>query len=251
MTSHPTILFRLLPISIISFWCFFIFVLLGHPPACIAKTIATQKPYVINNIRYYPIPNAVGFSQEGIASWYGAPFHGRKTSNGETYDMHDMTVAHKTLPMNTMLLVTNKETGKQIVVRVNDRGPFVKGRIVDLSYTAACSLGMSKSGIAKVSVQAISKKKITADKDGRINYPDINNGDFYVQVGAFANQTNAQRLAKRFSNIGHKTAIQTYEGPEGTLYRVHIYAGNSLQHALVFETKIVAKGYVGAFTVAH
>lgn len=251
MTSKPTIFFRLPPISIISFLCFLILSFLYFPSSCMAKTAATQKPYIIDNIKYYPIPNAVDFSQEGIASWYGAPFHGRKTSNGETYNMHDMTAAHKTLPMDTMLLVTNKNTGKQIVVRVNDRGPFVKGRIVDLSYHAACSLGMSKSGIVKVAVQAISKKKITEGKDGRTNYPDINKGDFYVQIGAFANPNNAQRLAKRFSDAGHKTTILPYEDPNGTLYRVHIYAGNTLQRALIFEAKIVTKGYVGAFTVAH
>ena len=110
---------------------------------------ATQKPYVINNKRYYPIPSAEGYIENGIASWYGGKFHGRKTSNGETYDMHSMTAAHKTLPMNTTLLIKNLDNGKSTVVRINDRGPFVQGRIVDLSFKAAQSLGIAQKGIAR------------------------------------------------------------------------------------------------------
>ena len=106
----------------------------------------TQESYVINHKRYYPIPSAEGYSQKGIASWYGGKFHGRRTSSGEIYNKYTMTAAHKTLPMNTMLLVKNIENGKKTVVRINDRGPFVRGRIVDLSYKAAKELGIVKEG---------------------------------------------------------------------------------------------------------
>ncbi|MCI5132293.1 MAG: septal ring lytic transglycosylase RlpA family protein, partial [Candidatus Electrothrix sp. EH2] len=97
------------------------------------KIPGTQRPYVIEGQTYYPIPSAQGYEETGLASWYGDPFHGRKTANGETYDMYGVTAAHKTLPMNTMLLVKNLRNGKTATVRINDRGPFVDGRIIDLS----------------------------------------------------------------------------------------------------------------------
>lgn len=106
-----------------------------------AKLPATQVPYIINSKRYYPIPNAHGYREKGIASWYGSDFHGRRTSNGEIYDMYGMTAAHKTLPMDTILMVRNLHNKKKVVVRVNDRGPFIRGRIIDLSFTAAKKLG--------------------------------------------------------------------------------------------------------------
>lgn len=87
------------------------------------RTPGTQRPYIINNRTYYPLPSADGYVESGIASWYGRDFHGRPTSNGETYDMHNITAAHKLLPMHTMLLVQNQENGKKVVVRVNDRSP--------------------------------------------------------------------------------------------------------------------------------
>ena len=123
----------------------------GHRPR-------TQKPYVIDGKRYYPIPSAEGYSEKGIASWYGGKFHGKKTSNGETYNKYSMTAAHKTLPMNTMLLVKNLENGKKTVVRINDRGPFVRGRIVDLSYKAAKTLGIVKNGTARVQAIALGEE---------------------------------------------------------------------------------------------
>ena len=109
----------------------------------------TQRPYTVNDQKYSPIPDAQGFSEEGLASWYGKDFHGRKTSNGEIYDMYAMTAAHKILPMNVFLKVTNLNSGQSAVVRVNDRGPFVKSRIIDLSYSAAKQLGVVGPGTAQ------------------------------------------------------------------------------------------------------
>jgi len=105
---------------------------------------ATLRPYTVFNVRYYPKIVNVGDEFRGIASWYGPNFHAKKTSNGETYNMYDMTAAHKTLPMNTMVKVDNLENGKSIIVRVNDRGPFVAGRIIDLSNTAAHKMVLEK-----------------------------------------------------------------------------------------------------------
>ena len=101
---------------------------------------ATMRPYTINGKTYYPTVVKVGDRDSGIASWYGPDFHGKRTSNGEIYDMHAMTAAHKTLPMNTMVRVTNIKNGKNIIVRINDRGPFVAGRVIDLSKTGAVKL---------------------------------------------------------------------------------------------------------------
>lgn len=112
------------------------------------------NPYQVNGIWYYPKydPN---YNETGIASWYGEPFHGRKTANGATYNMYEMTAAHKTLPLPTDVRVTNLENGRSVIVTVNDRGPFVNSRIIDLSYRAAQLLGMVEKGTAKVRVEVI------------------------------------------------------------------------------------------------
>lgn len=216
------------------------------------KTPATQRPYVINNKRYFPIPSAEGYDERGVASWYGRKFHGRKTSNGETYNMHAMTAAHKTLPMNTMLLIRNLDNGKETVVRINDRGPFVRGRIVDLSFRAAQVLGIDQKGIARV--RAIALGEETIKKPGAsptLVYQDLSAGEFYVQIGAFAEKTNAVRLQKRFMAGGHTTVIQKAEELEPPLYRVQVYVGKSLQSAKLSEKALLERGYTGAFTIAR
>ena len=115
----------------------------------------TMRPYSVFGITYYPFVAKIGDDFDGIASWYGPDFHSKKTSNGEIYDMYDMTAAHKTLPMNTVVKVDNLENGKSIVVRINDRGPFVKGRIIDLSNKAANQIEMVGRGTAKVKVTVL------------------------------------------------------------------------------------------------
>ncbi len=119
-------------------------------------TIAGNKnPYTVNGVTYRLLPAAKGYSEEGQASWYGNKFHGRKTSNGETYSMYGMTAAHKTLPIPAYVRVTNLANGRQIIVRVNDRGPFHSERIIDLSYAGAKKLGYANSGTARVRVEVI------------------------------------------------------------------------------------------------
>lgn len=115
----------------------------------------TMRPYNVFGITYYPAVSPMGDRTEGIASWYGPDFHSKKTSNGEIYNMHDMTAAHKTLPMNTVVKVDNLENGKTIIVRINDRGPFVAGRIIDLSNKAAHQIDMVRKGTAKVRVTVL------------------------------------------------------------------------------------------------
>jgi len=116
---------------------------------------ATMRPYVVFNKKYYPTLAHIGDNLHGIASWYGPNFHAKKTSNGEIYNMYAMTAAHKTLPMNTVVQVENLINGKKIIVRINDRGPFVAGRIIDLSNKAAHQIDMVKTGTVKVKLTVL------------------------------------------------------------------------------------------------
>ena len=127
----------------------------SSPNTSAASQRATMRPYTINGKTYYPTTVNVGDTASGTASWYGPDFHGKKTSNGETYNMNAMTAAHKTLPMNTMVRVTNLGNGAQTTVRINDRGPFVAGRIIDLSKAAATSIGMIGTGTARVKLEVV------------------------------------------------------------------------------------------------
>jgi rare lipoprotein A len=226
----------------------------GHRPESSGhrRPPATQRPYVIDNKRYYPIPSADGYSEKGIASWYGPGFHGKKTSNGETYDMHSMTAAHKTLPMNTMLLVKNLENGRQTVVRVNDRGPFVRGRIVDVSYKAAEALGIAQKGITRVQAIALGEEEIgKGSEPPTLVYQDLSVGEFYVQIGAFVEESNAANLKKRFTAAGHTTVIDKSVDEVPLFYRVRVYAGKTMQHAKRAEQALLDHGYAGAFIIAR
>ncbi|PJX26595.1 hypothetical protein CAP48_04870 [Advenella sp. S44] len=126
----------------------------------------TSKSYTVSGIRYKPlsIDETSGFSQEGIASWYGPGFHGRKTANGETFNQNAMTAAHKRLPISSYVRVTRVSTGKSIVVRINDRGPFVGNRVIDLSYGAAKRLGIVNRGSDKVKIERISKEAAAGER---------------------------------------------------------------------------------------
>ncbi|MCL2122902.1 MAG: septal ring lytic transglycosylase RlpA family protein, partial [Desulfovibrionaceae bacterium] len=114
-----------------------------------------SKPYTIHGKTYYPLHSARGFVEEGMASWYGPGFHGKRTANGETYDMHAMTAAHKILPLGTIVRVTNKNNGRSLVLRINDRGPFVDDRVIDLSRAAADKLDVVGKGTAPVRITAL------------------------------------------------------------------------------------------------
>ena len=125
------------------------------PKAEVKSRSGNPETYEIDGTTYRVMETSDGYRERGIASWYGDYFHGRRTSSGDTYDMYKMTAAHKTLPLPTYVRVTNLENGRTVVLRVNDRGPFVEGRIIDLSYVAAQKLGMAESGTARVEVEAL------------------------------------------------------------------------------------------------
>ena len=215
---------------------------------------ATQRPYVINGRIYYPLPSAEGYIETGVASWYGRKFHGRKTACGERYDMYARTAAHKTLPLQTMLLVKNLENGREIVVRVNDRGPFVKGRIIDLSLTAARELDIVRHGTARVRISALGEAVATRVDHQRIErflpHKNFATGDFYVQIGSFTNPANADRLKDKMIGYGRQTVIRSYDDGVTIFYRVHVQAGNTLAAAEQQERILEAAGYPG-FVVAR
>lgn len=212
---------------------------------------STQRPYIVNHKKYYPIQTTKGFKQTGIASWYGSDFHGKKTSNGEIYNMHGDTAAHKILPMNTVVLVRNLENNRELAVRINDRGPFVYGRIIDLSYSAAKRLGLLKNGTAKVEITALGEMKRNPKGEQVIRIGDLTHGEYYVQIGAFVNEDNAKRLLKRFTDTGHPTVIQKYYTKEAVFYRVQVYVGNELGAAQEREKALLNLGYTGAFLIAR
>jgi len=173
------------------------------PRAAPSARLAKPKPAPAASAR------AAAFQQEGNASWYGVPFHGRHASNGEIYDMYKLTAAHRTLPFDTMLRVTNLANGRSTVVRITDRGPFVENRIIDLSLAAARELDMAGAGIAMVRLEQLSGA-------------DPESGFFTVQVGAFRGQANAARLRERLNGIYSPVFVQSFESPDGTFYRVRV-----------------------------
>ncbi len=214
----------------------------------------TQRPYIINNKVYYPIPSAQGYSEKGVASWYGRKFHGRKTSNGETYNMYGKTAAHKTLPMNTMLLVKNLENGKKSIVRINDRGPFAKRRIIDLSFHTAKELGIIKNGTAKVVIIALAEKKnFTSGKrtSPKLNAQSFNTGQFYVQVGSFTVKKNADRLAKKFTVQKRNVLIKKFVNEKKIFFRVWVFAGKTLNKARRVEKYLSLNGFPDSFVIAR
>jgi rare lipoprotein A len=212
----------------------------------------TQKPYEVNGERFEPVRSADGYREEGKASWYGQDFHGRKTSNGESYDMHAMTAAHKTLPMNVYVRVTNQSNGRQSVVRVNDRGPFVRGRIIDLSYAAAKELGIVGPGTAPVRIEALGYREPVA-AGGAVAYRQpvsYEAGPFTVQVGAFIVLQNAQRLAEELRR-GHGEATVIEGWVAGQKYhRVRVGLYPTMAAAVQAEAEFETKGYRNCFVVA-
>jgi len=194
--------------------------------------------YEVLGQRYTVMPSSDGYQERGVASWYGKKFHGNLTSNREVYDMYGMTAAHKTLPLPTYVRVRNLRNNKSIVVRVNDRGPFVHNRIIDLSYSAAIKLDMIKDGTSLVEVTAISFDEPQGDRPVRATTPQPENREqarshgqppttgtnrVYVQVGAFGDRTNAERRLGILSQAGIGGAfIHKEQTVDRVLYRVRI-----------------------------
>jgi rare lipoprotein A len=199
-----------------------------------------NRPYTVLGRDYVPATALKGYRERGIASWYGRKFHGEKTSTGEIYDMYRMTAAHPTLPLPCYARVTNVNTGKSVVVRVNDRGPFLHGRIIDLSYAAANKLGIAQNGSGLVEVEAIVPTDLlladasslplppltVTEASAALPEPDIpvaaTPGGFAVQLGAFANYANAQNFLVHLQNQLVSVPVEAKVRQVGGLFRVYV-----------------------------
>lgn len=182
--------------------------------------------YKVRGQTYKVMDSSHAYQERGVASWYGKKFHGRMTSNQEPYDMYGMTAAHKTLPLPTYVRVRNLKNNRSIVVRVNDRGPFIDNRLIDLSYSAALKLDMVKAGTGLVEVTAISYEEPAPRRATSTNgtTPRSEPGtDIFVQVGAFGETDNARRRLSVLRKSGFRSAfVHTDNNVSPTLYRVRI-----------------------------
>lgn len=198
--------------------------------------------YEVFGQRYYVMQSSYGYKEQGVASWYGKKFHGKPTSSGEIYDMHSMTAAHKTLPLPTQVRVTNLRNGRSVVVKVNDRGPFIDNRLIDMSYAAASQLDMIKSGTTLVEVEVLNAASAagpvladdvapqaqfsalnpisSAAAEPAQNLPQVS---LFLQVGAFGEQANAQQLKQRLQDSGIQNVLISYDTDDtAAIYRVRL-----------------------------
>ena len=235
---------------------------LGNPPY-----------YDVFGQRHYVLDSAAGYRRSGVASWYGEKFHGRSTSSGEPYDMFAHTAAHPTLPLPTWVEVTHLETGKQVIVKVNDRGPFVDNRIIDLSFGAAVVLDMVAQGTAPVEVRALGvssagevlghegvsarNQASEADADAAATMPLSlaaasvpPSRRIYLQAGAFSRQDSATRFAGVLQDAGfHQINIDADHGTSPSLYRVRLGPFNDGETADAAVANLVAMGYERPYLV--
>ena len=250
----------------------------GPPPAGSTKGLrGTEKPYQIKGIWYYPQADP-DYDVKGVGSWYGEQFHNRRTANGELFDMDLPSAAHKTLPLPSLVEVTNLDNGKKMVVRVNDRGPFVGDRVIDLSKAAAEQLGYARQGVARVRVRYVGPASKTAMEaprrfaaapspppppryvPPRPVYDDVSPDDqpetsvrsrpavYQVQAGSFSDRGNAERALARLGAAGGAT-IEAIQREAGTLYRVVVSAGADESDAWGLRDRVVALGFSDATVV--
>lgn len=208
------------PLTII---CLFLTSCHPSPP-----TIPANYSHTAHKQRYVAI---------GIASWYGPNFHGKRTANGERYNMYKLTAAHRTLPFNTRLLVTNLQNRHQVVVRINDRGPFIKNRIIDLSYAAAQKLGLIGPGTARVKLET---------------FNDIyQKGPFYIQIGSFKIKKNALRVLANLKKNYPSSRIQTYTSGKQIFFRVQAGKFATMYQAKTCLSKLCSNNRNNCFVIAN
>jgi rare lipoprotein A len=209
-----------------------------------AKKSKRGELYRSNERVYYPLLGKQGYEETGVASWYGPSFHGRKTSSGEVFDMHKISAAHKILPMHAQVTVTNLENGRSTTLTVNDRGPFVAGRVLDLSYAAAKNLDMVDRGLARVLIRT------SAPVPGQ-KHDDIT-GEFFVHVGSFEAEEVATRLLEDMKSLNYKHSMVKVirADRDGDIHwRVELGPYRSMSHANKAHSTVV-KDYPSAFVVA-
>jgi len=196
-----------------------------------------QKPYYVLGKWYYPIPAYKGEVFRGIASWYGPDFHGKLTANGEIYNMYEYTAANKILPLGTIVKVTNLNNNRSVKVRINDRGPFVKGRIIDLSYIAGKKIGIDKTGTAPVKIVVLSTPITINHKKRKYSNKKVKkNGKISIQIGAFKKLKGAKFLKNRYKY----SYIKKTDG----IYKVYVGHFNSKNEARNFKNRHNINGFI-------
>ncbi len=234
----------------------------GSPMASARPVVTNPAPIVSGTTRryqvrgrwYQPMQDATGYEEVGIASWYGDQFNGRPTATGEIFDMHGLSAAHKTLPLPGLVEVTNLANGRSVVLRVNDRGPFVDDRIIDLSRGAAQELGLLSQGVGRVRVRylglaprgggtGVADQQAAAHQPRPVAEADV----FWVQAGAFSQRSAAERIADR---LGDRARVQQVDGASGRLFRVIIGPWDDPNSAEEGRQAIIARGYPDALLIS-
>ena len=226
-------------------------------PTAINRTMAgNRSPYEVLGKRYRVMSSEEGYFERGVASWYGEKFHGHKTSNGEIFDMYEVSAAHKSLPIPSFLKVTNLDNNRSIVVRVNDRGPFHGDRIIDLSYAAAVKLGYADRGTARVELEAIvvkgdaPRERIEQPQLARVGGGKIANQ--YLQVGAYSMRGSAQEVAKQLQGLTRQPVrIEEVRSSQGqTLHRVRIGPLSDLTEVDMLKARVASANLGTPYTVS-
>lgn len=219
----------------------------------------TMRPYQVNGTWYKPREQP-DYDETGVASWYGQQFHNRQTANGEMFDMWVVSAAHKTLPLPSIVEVTNLDNGRKIKVRVNDRGPFVSGRIIDMSRAGADALGFSGKGTARVRVRYVGPAPARG-KDRTLQYAGLTKdeapralsvprgGDWVIQAGAFAERDNAEKAVRSLRDVG-RARIVPLKRDGRTLYRVVIESGRDVAGAGRLRDQVASLGFPDAKLIA-
>ncbi|MCH7880742.1 MAG: septal ring lytic transglycosylase RlpA family protein [Proteobacteria bacterium] len=227
----------------------------GSIPKTSKSKSGNPSSYVVMGKRYYVLDNAAGFVQRGMASWYGTKFHGRKTASGEIYNMHALTAAHKTLPIPVYVRVKNLENGRSVNVRVNDRGPFVGGRIIDLSFAAAKKLGIIVAGTAKVEISALRAGQNPAREVIRtIPLTDKTEQDvpLFIQMGSFGSKINAINLLRDLRDANElAAAISELRTDRGSFFRVRVGPLYDIDEANAVIRRLKNKGFVSVRIVVQ
>jgi rare lipoprotein A len=223
------------------------------PPAVSKKTDRKERPYSVNGKWYIPVASVNAFKEQGVCSWYGPDFHGKPTSSGEIYDQFAYTAAHRILPFNTQVRVKNPSNKKEIIVRINDRGPFLKDRILDLSYIGAKELGVIGPGTTLIELEALGILE-DVEENGRkvtrlVQEVDFQKGNFSVQLGAFKDRQNALTLKDKLQNEYTKVEISETVRLGETLFRVRVAQFNELQEAVRLQKQLEGKGFSQALVV--
>lgn len=225
-----------------------------------ARVPGTMRPYQVAG-RWYTPREQPDYNEVGIASWYGQQFHNRQTANGENFDMWVVSAAHKTLPIPCIVEVTNLDNGRKIKVRVNDRGPFVEGRIIDMSRAGAEALGFAGKGTAKVRVRYVGPAPARG-KDRTLQYAGLarddeprslsvprGGDDWVVQAGAFADRDNAEKAVNSLRDVG-RARIVPLKRDGRTLYRVVVESGRDIQGAGRLRDQVAQLGFPDAKLIA-